>query len=227
MRRARWTAAVTAAVVAGAALAAAPPGEVTGTTGDDPLVEDVCPEAHPELDPADPIGTLSAPEPAPEHDLCAAWVTAEWRGTGPSAELRSVTFGLRTLGDVALRPDRSYGFSWRIPTDLAGVPLLPDDGTCGAILWVTDGTVLPRTSFRTCGTPTLWYWPGERVQADLVVDGPVLEVRMRPGAVPAALAASLASGATLWSFAAESYRVEPWTEDAARGGDVTFAPPGG
>lgn len=226
MRRARWTAAVTA-LVAGAALAAAQPHQAAGTTGDDPLVEDVCPEVHPELDPADPIETLSAPEPAPEHDLCAAWVTAEWRGTGPSAELRSVTFGLRTLGDVALRPDRSYGFSWRVPTDPTGVPLVPDDGSCGATLWVTDGTVLPAASFRTCGTPTLWYWPGERVQADVVVDGPVLEVRVRPGAVPGALAAWLTNGATLRSFTAESYRVEPWTADAASGGDVTFEPPAG
>lgn len=226
MGRRRGIHILVAAVAAAGALASSTPEETTGTTQDQPLAEDVCPEVYPDLDPSDPVETLYLPEPPPERDLCAAWITAEWDGTGPTAELRVVTFGLRTLGDVALRPDRSYGFSWDVPTDYENTPpLVPDRGYCGSTVWVTDGTVVPSVSHRGCGVPMAWYWPGQQVQADVRIDGPVLEVRLHAALVPESLRASLVNGATLWSFAAVSYLAEPWNDDVVFGGDVTFDPP--
>lgn len=201
--------------------------ETTGTTADDPLAADECPEVYPELDPADPIGTLYGPEPAEGRDLCATWITSEWRGYGEDAELRHVTFGLRTLGDVDLGPDRSFAFSWDVPTsyDNAVSDVLGDDGYCRTTVWVTDGRVQPSVSFRGCGSPTVDYLVGGPVQAEVDVRGDVLEIRVRVPSAPAALAASLVNGNTLWSFGAQSYLLEPWGQDSILAGDTVLVPP--
>lgn len=215
-----------AALLAAGCLGAATHWPVTGTSRDAPLAEDECPEVHPDLDPNDPVTTLYGPEPAESRDLCAMWVAAEWDGVGPDAQLRYVTFGLRTLGDVELRPDRSYAFSWDVPTSYEpAVPLLPDDGHCATTFWVTDGSVQPAVTFRACGSPMRDYVVGGAVRADVVTDGPVLEVRIRVPSAPAALTESLRNGGTLWSLAAVSYLPEPWPDDAVPAGDLTFEPP--
>lgn len=226
MRGTRHAGGRAAALLAVCSLVAASHWPVTGTSRDAPLASDECPEVYPELDPADPVGTLYGPEPAPSRDLCAMWVTAEWTGDGTDAELRYVTFGLEARGDIELRPDRSYAFSWDVPTSYdTELPLLPDDGYCGTTLWVTDGSVRPSVTFRGCGSPLLDYLVGGRVQADVVAEGPVLEVRIRVPSAPAALTGSLHNGGTLWSLAATSYLAEPWSEDVVRAGDLTFDPP--
>lgn len=227
VRRRRWFPVLVAAVTATGGLAAAPPEGRTGTTGEAPLAEDVCPEDYGDLDPSDPVGTLYAPEPDPSRDLCATWVTAHWEGEGVDAVLERVTFGLRTLGDIELGPERGYAFSWLIPDfyEPSGLPTDDGDGSCRATLYISDGTIESPATLRTCEAPLVDYLAGASLPARVTVDGPVLEVEIRVAQTSGRLADALTNGGTLHGFCPITYLVEPWSEDAIHAGDVTFVPP--
>lgn len=146
------------------------------------------------------------------------------------AELTSVTFGLEVLGDISLRPDRAYEFTWNVPAPEY------DSGTCSVRLSVTDGSVLDEVSVRYCvnGSAPLVPWLAEYagsnlgtpVPATVTTDGGVLEVAVSTADAPGALAEMLSSGGTLGEFCPVAWVVQPWPDDTLHSGDVTFAPPG-